>query len=51
MQYLAVIIALGVVMLFSVWSGRRYRKLDKTLGEKVHPLRKTKRTNYLRRVK
>lgn len=51
MQYVDFIIALGIVMLFGVWSGRRHRKSFKAQGEKVHPLRKSKRTNHLRRVK
>lgn len=55
MQYAVVVIALGIVVLFGVWSGRRQRKLSKKLAKKqrenVYPLRKSKRTNYLRRVK
>ncbi len=55
MQYAAFVIALGIVVLFGVWSGRRQRRLSKKLykkkGENVYPLRKSKRAKYLRRVK
>jgi hypothetical protein len=54
MDYLAIIIALGIILLFGYWSGSRRSKLRKNKKSKVyevHPLSKSKGQAKLRRIK
>lgn len=54
MGYITVIIALGIILLFSYWSGSRCTKSQKSKKPKVSgviPLSKSKRQTKLRRIK
>ncbi|MDQ7096406.1 hypothetical protein REC12_22685 [Desulfosporosinus sp. PR] len=54
MRYLTLAIAVGIILLFGYWSGRRRRRLEKKKVKKaaqVYPLGKGQRQTKLRRVK
>jgi len=54
MDYLTLMIAIGVIVLFGYWSGRRRLKTEKRQKShvsKVYPLSRAKNKTKLRRVK
>ncbi|GEM_PF-1182718 len=56
MEYFTLITALGIILLFGFWSGRRRLKSQKgqeskRQASKLHPLSRMKKQTNLRRIK